>query len=139
MLLFFSNSATHYRNCPALPVLCFLKRDGQRVQVLLQRGAVVLRVASHVGGVYGLLPAPALHGHAPGPPVVDALLHDRLVAQGVVLAGEEERRRGDGAVVENQDAVVVEVGRVGLEEPEVEHGGVLDEALETRHQRLPQA
>lgn len=116
-----------------------LKRDGQRVEEALQRAAVIFRVAAHVGGVHGLLPLAALHAHAPGAPVVDAALHHRLVAQGVVLAGEEERRRGDGAVLENQDAVVVEVGCVRAEEPEVEHGDVLDEALEARHQRLPQS
>lgn len=115
-----------------------LKRDGQRVEEALQRAAVVFRVTAHVSGVHGLLPLAARDAHAPGAPVVDAALHHRLVAQGVVLAGEEECRRGDGAVVENQDAVVVEVGRVRAEEPEVEHGGVLDEALEARHQRLPQ-
>lgn len=123
-------------SCRLLSVL--LQRDRQRVEEALQRAAVVFRVAAHVGGVQRLLPLAALHAHAPGAPVLDAALHRRLVAQGVVLTGEEERRRGDGAVVENQDAVVVEVRRVRAEEPEVQHGGVLDEALEARHQRLCQ-
>lgn len=99
---------------------------------------VVLRVTPHVGRVGGLFPLPARHRHAPPPPVVDALLHDGLVAQGVVLAEEEERWRRDGAVVENPDAAVVEVRRLRFEEPEVKQSGVFNKAFEARHESFAQ-
>lgn len=83
-----------------------------------------------------LLPLPALHGHAPPPPVLNTLFHDDLVAQGIVFTGEEEGRRSNRVVVENEDAVVVQVCCAGFEEPEIKHGGVFDKDLETRHQRL---
>lgn len=110
------------------------ERNRQWVQEFLQRRAVVFWMASHVGCMYRLLPLPALHRHAPRPPVVNALFHDHLVAQGIVFAGEEEGWWSDWAVVENQDAVVVEICCVGLEEPEIKHGGVFDKALKTWHQ-----
>ena len=96
-------------------------------------------VAPHVRRMSRLLPLPALHGHAPPPPEVDQLLHGRLVAQGVVFTEEEEGRRGDGVVVKNLDAVVVEVCCVGLEEPEVKHGCVFHEVLEAWNQSLTKA
>lgn len=99
---------------------------------------VVLRVAPHVGRVDGLFPLPARHRYAPPPPVVDALLHDGLVAQGVILAEEEERWRCDGAVVENPDAAVVDVGRLPFEEPEVKQSGVFDKAFKARHKSFAQ-
>lgn len=89
-----------------------------------------------MGCMYRLLPLPALHSHAPRLPVVDALFHDCLVAQGVVFTEEEEGWRCDGAVLEHHDAVVVEVCRVGLEEPEIKHGCIFDKALKTRQQSL---
>ncbi len=79
--------------------------------------------------MYRLLPPLALHGHAPLPPDVDTLVHVGAVAHGVVFAGEEEGWCGNWAVVENLDAVVVEVCCVGFEEPEVKQGGVFDQAL----------
>lgn len=112
--------------------------NNQRVQELLQSAAVVFWVALHVGRVDGLFPLPALHGHAPPPPVGDALLHRGLVAQGVVFAEEEERRGGDGVVVEHQDAAVVEVGRLRFEEPEVKQSQVFDTAFEAWHQSFAQ-
>lgn len=86
----------------------------------------------------GLFPLPALHRHAPLPPVFDALLHDDQVAQGVVFAEEEEGWRRDGAVVENQDAAVVEVRRLRFEEPEVKQSHVFDKAFEAWHQSFTQ-
>ncbi len=86
-----------------------------------------------------LLPLPALHGHAPLPPVVNALVHDDLVAHDVVFAGEEEGWCSDRAVVENVDTAVVIICCLRFEEPEVKHGGVFDEALEARHQSLTKA
>ena len=77
----------------------------------------------------GLLPLPAVHSNAPPPPQVNQLFHDSRVAHGVVFTEEEEGWRRNRAVVENLDAVLVEVCRVGLEKPEVEHGGVFDEAF----------
>lgn len=88
--------------------------------------------------VDGLLPALALHGDAPLPPELHALLHHGHFAQGVVFAEEEEGRRRDGAVVEDQDAAVVEVRRLPLEEPEVKQSQVFDYAFEARHQSFTQ-
>lgn len=76
-----------------------------------------------------LFPLPALHRHAPLPPAVNDLLHDNWVAQGIVFTEEEEGRRSNWAVLENLDALVVDVCRVGFEEPEIKHGGFFDEAL----------
>ena len=86
-----------------------------------------------------LLPLPALHGHASLPPEVNNVFHGNPVAKGVVFAEEEQGWRGYRAVAENLDTVVVKVCCVGLEEPEVKHGCVLDEALETWHQSLTEA
>lgn len=79
--------------------------------------------------MYRLLPPPALHSHAPPPPEVDTLVHGGRVAHGVVFAGEEEGWRSNWAVVENLDAVVIEVCCVAFEEPEVKHGAVSDQPL----------
>lgn len=86
----------------------------------------------------GLLPLSALHTHAPLPPVFDALLRDSQVAQGVVFTEEEKGRSQDGAVVENQDAAVVEVRCLRFEEPEVKQSQVFDKALEAWHQSFTQ-
>lgn len=95
-------------------------------------------MALHVRCMDGLLPLPALHRHTPLPPVFDTLLHDGQVAQGVVFAEEEEGWRRDGAVVENQDAVVVKVRRLRFEEPEVKQSHVFDKAFEAWHQSFTQ-
>lgn len=89
-----------------------------------------------MGRMHRLLPLPALNSHAPRLPVVNALFHDRLVAQDVIFTEEEEGWRCDRAVLENPDAVFVEVCRVGLEEPEIKHGCIFDKALKTRQQSL---
>lgn len=92
-----------------------------------------------MGRMYRFLPLPVLHSHAPLPPVINTPFHDILVAQGIVFAGEEEGWGSNGAVVENPDAVVIEVHCVASEEPEVQHGGVSDKALKTWHQSLAKA
>lgn len=89
--------------------------------------------------MFGLLPLPALHSHAPLPPEINQLFHDNWVAQGVVFTEEEEGRSGDRVVVENLDAVVVVVCCVGFEEPEVKHGCFSDEALKAWHQSPTEA
>lgn len=89
-----------------------------------------------MGSMHRLLPLPALYSHTPHLPVVDALFHDRMVTQDVVFTEEEEGRRCDRAVLENHDAVFVEVCRVSLEEPEIKHGCIFDKALKTRQQSL---
>lgn len=119
--------------------LCFEGGNRQRVQVSFQRGQIVLRVTSHVGRVDRLLPLPALHGDAPPPPGGHDLLDSGRVAQGVVLAEEEQGRRRDGAVVEHLDAAAVKVCRAAFEEPEVKHGGGFHQALQTGHQGLTEA
>lgn len=70
--------------------------------------------------------------------MLDALLHDGQVAQGVILAKEEEGWRRDGAVVEHQDAAVIQVGRLRFEEPEVKQSHVFDKAFEAWHQSFTQ-
>lgn len=109
-----------------------------RVQVVSQRGDVLFWVAAKVGGVGGLLPLPAGHRHAPPPPVIQHRLQVRGAAHDVVFTVEEEGRRRHGAVVENLDGPLVEVNRVGFKEPEVEQRQVPDQALQSRHQGLPQ-
>lgn len=101
----------------------------QRIQEVLQSGEVLLRVASQVGCMFGLFPPLVVNAHSSPLPEVDQLLQDRWVAHRIVLREEEEGRGSDGASVEDLDAVLVEVGRVGLEKPEIKHGCVLYEAL----------
>lgn len=89
-----------------------------------------------MGCMSGLFPLPALHSHTSLSPKIYAVFQGGWIAQGVVLAKEEESWRSDWAVVENTDAAVVEICCVAFEEPEVEHCSVFDEVLKAGHQSL---
>lgn len=119
--------------------LCFQGGIVYGVQEAVQRSQVVFWVASQVGCVCGRRPLPAVHGHPSAPPQVHQFFQDGGVAQGIVFTEEEEGGGGDGVFIENLDAALVDVCRVSLEEPEVEHCGVFDKTLQTWHQSLAEA
>lgn len=86
-----------------------------------------------------LLPLPAPNSHSSLPPEFDQILYHHRVAHCIVLTVEEEGGRSDRIVVENLDAVLVQVCCVAFEKPEVKHGSVFDEALHTWQQSLAKA